>query len=73
MTNETGHSKARKEEAVSDTRDAQAVAKFYTEKFQRLDVESARLTNLENEDFEFQLKTCRVKKNKIQHVLERLD
>ena len=57
----------------SVTPEAQDLATFFTEKFHIPDEESAELPNLEDDDFEFELKTFRVKRNRVQRVLERLD
>ena len=61
----------RKKQSV--TPEAQALATFFTEKFHIPNEESAELPNLEDDDFEFELKTFRVKRNRVQRVLERLD
>ena len=58
---------------LSVTPEAQDLATFFTEKFHIPDEESAELPNLEDDDFEFELKTFRVKRNRVQRVLERLD
>ena len=45
------------------TPEAQDLATFFTDKFHIIDGESAELPNLEDDDFEFELKTFRVKRN----------
>ena len=58
----------------SVTPDAQALAMFFTDKFRIPDEESAKLPSMEDDDnLEAELKTFRVKRNRVQRVLERLD
>ena len=52
---------------------AEVLARFFTEKFQIPGEESAVVPHLENEDFMTELKTFRVKRNRVQQVLEKLD
>ena len=57
----------------SKTPGAEVLATFFTEKFQIPGEESAVVPHLENEDFTTNLKTFRVKRNRVQQVLEKLD
>ena len=61
----------KKKQAV--TPEAQTLATFLTEKFHMPEEVSAELPNLEDDVFEFEWKTYRVKKTQVQRVLESLD
>ena len=56
----------------SKTPGAEVLATFFSEKFQIPGEESAVVPHLENEDFMTKLKTFRVKRNRVQQVLEKL-
>lgn len=52
---------------------ADALAKFFTDRFRIPNEESAELPYLPDDEFDSELKTFRVKENQIQSVLKKLD
>ena len=57
----------------SKTPGAEALAKFFAEKFQIPGEESETVPHLDDEEFDVELKTFRVKRRQVQRILENLD